>query len=74
MVVLGAINFLCSLSLSLSLVCVCVCERERERHWFLEVTGSWIWQMKDTVLKVKPKDQGKAAILTCDLPISYQNI
>ena len=70
-----------SLSLSLSFVCVCVCVRERERerergggHWFLEVTGSWIWQMKDTVLKVKPKDQWKAAILTCDLQISYQNI
>ena len=30
--------------------------------------------MKDTVLKVKPKDQWKAAILTCDLQISYQNI
>ena len=61
---------------------MCVCERKRERerereregHWFLEVTGSWIWQMKDTVLKVKPEDQWKAAILTCDLQISYQNI
>ena len=30
--------------------------------------------MKDTVLKVKPEDQWKAAILTCDLQISYQNI